>query len=336
MRGLRLHRLIQIIALLRGPRSWNARRLAEHFETSRRNVHRDLAVLELAGVPFWYDPDYGEGGGYRIREGFFFPQVGLTEQECYDLAVVTRLVEGQGIPSVEEVCHVRDKLFCTLPARQQALIAEASELFDILSVPQAEPDCCRRVMRTLQQALLAKRQVEGVYQSPHEPEPETVQLQPRRVFFGNHTWYLAAHENEAGITKLYRLARFQSLQPTNVPLTVTTPFSLRDFLGNAWTVFRGDRDYAVEVVFSPAVAALVAECQWHHTQELERLADGWLAFRATVSGLEEVTYWVLGWGPRALVRRPPEPVDEVARLARETAGLYGPSRSAASREQQTP
>ncbi|HJT77045.1 MAG TPA: HTH domain-containing protein, partial [Gemmataceae bacterium] len=125
MRGVRLHRLLQFIALLRGPTSWNAPRLAEHFQTSRRNVHRDLAVLELAGVPFWYDPDYGEGGGYRIREGFFFPHVGLTEQECCDLAIVARLVQGQGIPAVGEVCHVRDKLFGILPAQQQQLVAEA-------------------------------------------------------------------------------------------------------------------------------------------------------------------------------------------------------------------
>jgi len=51
MRGRRLQRLLQVIALLRGPSSWNARRLAEHFNASRRNIYRDLAILELSGVP---------------------------------------------------------------------------------------------------------------------------------------------------------------------------------------------------------------------------------------------------------------------------------------------
>ena len=54
VRGIRLHRLLKLIALLRGASSYNARRLAEHFQTSRRNVYRDLAVLELAGVPYTY------------------------------------------------------------------------------------------------------------------------------------------------------------------------------------------------------------------------------------------------------------------------------------------
>ena len=324
MRGRRLHRLLQLIALLRGPTSWNAPRLAGHFQTSRRNVHRDLAVLELAGVPFWYDPDFGAGGGYRIRESFFFPHVGLTEQECYDFAIVARLVQGEGIPSVGEVCHVRDKLFGTLPARQQALIAEASELFDILSILQAEPDRCRQVMCALQQALLAKRQVEGVYRSPHEGEARTVRLQPRRVFLANHVWYLAAGDNADGQTKLYRLSRFRSLRPLDRPITVTTPFSLRDFLGNAWTVYRGERDYPVEVVFAPELAGLVAECRWHHTQELVSLPGGSLSFRATVSGLDEVKYWALGWGPGAVGRRPPEFVEEMRRLVEEMLGRYQP------------
>ncbi|MFL5342503.1 MAG: helix-turn-helix transcriptional regulator [Gemmataceae bacterium] len=326
MRGRRLHRLLQVIALLRGPTSWNARRLAEHFGTSRRNIHRDLAVLELSGVPFWYDPDYGEGGGYRIRESFFFPHVGLTQQECYDLAVVTRLVEGQGIPAVEEVCHVRDKLFSTLPAQQQAVITEASALFDILSFPQADPGRCREVMRTLQQALLTKRQVKGLYQSPHEGQPVTGQPQPCQVFFANHVWYLAAQDCGDRQIKLYRLTRFQSLELLESSITGVPPFSLRDFLGNAWTVYRGERDYAVEVEFSPEAAPLVTECRWHHTQELEALAGGSLVFRATVSGLEEVKYWILGWGPRAVARQPKELAEEVRHLAQETARRYGSSR----------
>lgn len=321
MRGRRLHRLLQLIALLRGPTSWNAPRLAEHFQTSRRNVHRDLAVLELAGVPFWYDPDFGEGGGYRIRESFFFPHVGLTEQECYDFAIVARLVQGQGIPAIGEVCHVRDKLFGTLPAQQQRLIAEASELFDILSVPQPDLERCGRAMRAVQNALLTRRQLSGTYCSPHEASEVRVRLAPCRVFFANQVWYLAGADLADEQVKLYRLSRFRSLEVLKSAATAP-PFSLRDFLGNAWTVYRGERDYDIEVEFGPEAAPLVAECRWHHTQELEEMPGGRLVFRATVSGLEEVKYWVLGWGPRAVVRRPLELVGEMCRLLRETLAHY--------------
>ncbi len=200
MRGRRLQRLLQLIALLRGPTSWNAPRLADHFHTSRRNVYRDLAVLELAGVPFWYDPDYGEGGGYRIRESFFFPHVGLTEQECYDFAMVARLVQGQGIPSVGEVCHVRDKLFGTLPAPQQRLITEASELFDILSVPQADKDAQAKVYRvSFDQKSIQRFSATGTTIGRNVTVvPGTYDFGQKRSTWQLHLWYWHHAESKAG------------------------------------------------------------------------------------------------------------------------------------------
>jgi len=322
MRGRRLHRLLQIIYLLRGPTSWNARRLAEHFQTSRRNIYRDLAVLELAGVPYHFDPDFGDGGGYRIRESFFFPHVGLTEQECLDLAVVTRLVESQSIPLLNEACHVRDKLLGTLPAKQQTLITEAAELFDMLSVGLADHSRCRHIMVELQQALLSRKQIGGTYRSPHQKRAVRLQLQPRRAFFAGQAWYLAAHDNKSGETKLFRLARFQEIKMLDKAMTISPQFSLRDFLGNAWTVHRGDRDFHVEILFDAEAAPIVEECRWHHTQELETQNDGSLIFRATVSGLDEIKFWVLNWGPRATVLKPKELADEVRRLAQEILDRY--------------
>jgi predicted DNA-binding transcriptional regulator YafY len=322
MRGRRLHRLLQVIALLRGSCSWNARKLAEHFHTTRRNIHRDLAILELAGVPFWYDPDYGEGGGYRIGESFFFPHVGLTDQECFDLAVVTRLAEHEGIPLLGEVSHVRDKLLGTLPAKQQGLITEASALFEVLSCRLTDHRRCYRNMLALQEALVTKRIVEATYRGPDQKRPGRVQLQPLRVFLCDQSWYVAAHDNNENKVKLYRLSGIHNAKVLDKPMTVSPAFSLREFLGDAWAVEKGERDYHVEIVFEAAAAPLVQERQWHRTQELETRKDGSLLLRATVSGLEEIKPWILGWGPRARVLKPRELADEIQRLMRETLKKY--------------
>lgn len=323
MRGKRLQRLLQIIPLLRGGvKSWNARRLADRFECSRRNIYRDLAILELAGVPYFYDPDFGEGGGYRIRPEWWFPPVGLTEQECLDLAVMTRVAETRSVPLLDSVSEVRDKLLATLPSKQQDLIRTASELFDILGIGLADHRFSRQVMLAVQQALLLKRQLTGLYATPHKKRSVRVQLHSRRVFLCGTAWYLAAEDGRGGETKLYRLARFKELSLSDKPMTDGSAFSIREYLGNAWTVHRGDRDYYVEIEFMAEAAPLVEETRWHHTQEIEHRGDGKLIFRATVSGLEEIKYWCLQWGPRAVVRKPPELVDAVKELAESTLRCY--------------
>ena len=58
------------------------------------------------------------------------------------------------------------------------------------------------------------------------------------------------------------------------------------------------------------------------TGRVAKQADGSVLFRATVSGLEEVRFWVLQWGPGAKVRRPPELIDEIRRMAQAVNDCY--------------
>jgi proteasome accessory factor B len=311
-----------VIALLRGPSSYNARRLAEHFGASIRNIYRDIAVLELAGVPVYYDAEFGTGGGYRIRSDWWFPHVGLTDKECLDLAVLTRAAENRSIPLLEDVSSVRDKLLGTLPVKQQDLIRTATELYDVLGLQIADHSNCRSTMTALQTALLKHQQIEARYRSPHQNKTVKLRLEPQRIFLAGPAWYLAARDTKDAEVKLFRVARFQSVKVLNKPSVGDRAVSLRQLLGNAWCVYRGDRDWHVEIAFAPEVAELVAETRWHHTQELEQRRDGSLIFRATVSGLNEVVWWVLGWGERATVLKPKELADEVQSHAQRVVSLY--------------
>ena len=60
----RIHRLLRLITMLQGGRSYTANELAEELEVSRRTIFRDLNMLEMAHIPYYYDP---QKGGYRRR-----------------------------------------------------------------------------------------------------------------------------------------------------------------------------------------------------------------------------------------------------------------------------
>ncbi len=81
-------------------------------------------------------------------------------------------------------------------------------------------------------------------------------------------------------------------------------FSLDEYFGNAWGVFRGKESFDVEIEFTKEAAALVTETRWHKTQEVKRQPDGRAILSFQVDGLDEILWWVLGWSGRAKVIQP--------------------------------
>jgi predicted DNA-binding transcriptional regulator YafY len=92
MRGMRrADRLFLIIHALRGRRTaLPARRLAETLSVSLRTVYRDVADLQLSGVPI-----EGEAGiGYMLRKGSDIPPLMFNADELEALVVGTRFVRA--------------------------------------------------------------------------------------------------------------------------------------------------------------------------------------------------------------------------------------------------
>ena len=72
------------------------------------------------------------------------------------------------------------------------------------------------------------------------------------------------------------------------------------------------------------LAQNVAEVAWHKTQKVCFNDDGTLDFSVTVSGLGEISWWILGYGDQAEVLRPAKLREMIAARAKSLAALYGP------------
>jgi predicted DNA-binding transcriptional regulator YafY len=119
-------------------------------------------------------------------------------------------------------------------------------------------------------------------------------------------WYLIARPDGKDQPRTYRLVRFQSLKATDLPAAIPDDFDLKGYLGNAWAVYRGNRSHDIELRFTADAADTVLEHVWHHTQRVERHADGEVTLRFTVDGLNEILRWVVGWAGRVRVVKPVE------------------------------
>ncbi|HEV3022323.1 MAG TPA: WYL domain-containing transcriptional regulator [Pirellulales bacterium] len=277
--------------------------LAAELECSERTIHRVLEVLELAGVPWYFDE---RERSCRVRPDFRFPTLRLDDEELLGQAVSTAIAEAPGLKIGLGAKPTTRKLADAAGERAEKMLREAADLVSVLSLQIADHDRAQGVIQTAQWALLRRRQLVGNYQSPYQPRPVRLRLHPYRLPLVKQAWYLIARPDGEDAPKTYRIARFQSLRMVDDAAVVPEKFDLRDYFGDAWAVYRGQTTYDVEIAFTKDAATLVAETIWHHSQRVERRGDGTAVLRFRVAGLDEIVHWVLGWSGRAKVIAPPE------------------------------
>jgi predicted DNA-binding transcriptional regulator YafY len=279
------------LQLISGRARWTIKDLAAELECSERTIYRDLDVLELAGVKPESDKD---ANCLRIRPDFHFPVMNLTDEELLGQAVATITTQAEGLKIGPGAKPVTRKLAELSGEEARQVLADAEKLVTVLDLKLADHSRHLDVIRTVQWALLKKKQVAGTYRSPYQDKAVKLRLHPYRLCLVKQAWYLIARSKEEGPPKTYRIARFKNLRMSDAQAEVPDDFDVRAFFGNAWGVYRGDKTYEVEIEFTKEAAPLVAETTWHHTQEVHKQKNGNVRLSFRVDGLEEVLWWVLG------------------------------------------
>lgn len=119
----RADRLFEILQLLRGGRLRTARDMAASLGVSVRTVWRDVADLQMQGIPIT-----GERGvGYVMAKSFFLPPLALTHEEMEALLWGTRLVESLADDGLAKAAReLRVKVMAVSPEDRQGVTSALS------------------------------------------------------------------------------------------------------------------------------------------------------------------------------------------------------------------
>lgn len=319
----RIHRLLKILALVRSGRAVTPHDLATACGVVERTIYRDLKEIEGAGFPVRFD---AANNRYEFAGDLFLPPVQLTTDEALSLAVLCEQIAGAGqVPFTAPAWRAMDKILAALPTPIKAEVDAVADVVCIHTARSVPPDGYESVYDRVRTAIATRRCLTCRYDSlnPDSDNGEEFDFDPYALFFSVRAWYAVGFHHARGAVRTLKINRFSSVTLTSRSYEIPDDFSIDTQLGNAWRMMRGDRDYEVAVRFDPEFAETIVETLWHPTQEIDYEDAGSVVFRCTVSGLEEIVWWVLSMGPHCEVLEPAELRDRVRTAADATAARYG-------------
>lgn len=261
---------------------------------------------------------------YMIPSTFFLPPTNFTAAEALSvIALASELGADSGLPFYEPARQAALKLESSLPGPLRDELRSMTRSIHIQSGPTNPLVGKEGFHQRLIDAIASRRVVRIEYGSLTEWETITTKLRPYQLMFSRRSWFVIGRSSMHRAVRTFNVGRIAALKPLREKYVVPKTFSLEKYLGNAWNMIPAyEADCDVVIRFQPLVAQNVAEVVWHKTQKLKRLEDGSLEFSARVSGLNEIAWWILGYGDQAEVLKPAKLRKLVARRVRQMHAIY--------------
>ena len=319
MKTSRVGRMVQIITALQCTQNNRLRDLVEMHRVTRRTIFRDLEELKKNGVPYQYN---AKTHSYSINPGFFLPPINLNHKEAMSLLLLAYKVRNHlNIPFKNAVLLAAMKVENNLPAEIRQYCGAALQNISIKPNPQARIDLLDGLFTQLQEAILKKQMVRIRYYLPRERTAIVFDLSPYHLMYCGHTWYVLGKSGARNGVSAFRLNRIKELTTLEKCFIQDEQFDIREYLGRAWSMIPEGRLYHIKLRFLPEVAHDVAEVQWHSTQIVTFENDGSAIVEFRVDGLNEITWWILGYGDQVQVLSPKILQEKIIEIARKTVRI---------------
>ncbi len=316
----RVHRLLRIMNLIAGESGLTAPRLAEILGKDVRTVYRDISELREAGILIEASND---PPGYSLPRNLYLKPIDFSLDEAIALSLLTAAGVSNGEIVAPQVARIAlEKVRAALP---QSIRDSVQELLPRTSMKLArtqshEP---RDVHQTVRLAIQERRALRCTYESLKKSEHAAAfRFDPYVLHFSQRAWYVIGKHHGHKEIRTLKLSRFVQCQKSSTPYMIPDDFSVDEYHGKAWRMIRSGKIYSIQLRFTKEFAETVADTHWHDTQQVEYLDDGSIEMRFEVDGLDEITWWILSYGPGCQVIKPADLRNRVCRLLKENLKQY--------------
>ncbi len=302
MKTGRITRIMKILMALQSGRGYSVDDLAKMLGLSRRTVFRDLKELSEAGVPYHYD---AKTRTYSIDRHFLLPPLDLTPKETMGLLMIhQKAATHMHLPFNDSALSAALKIESNLSNKTRQYYNAVLRNIYVKARPQTRPDAFDRKFSTLQEAILTRRSTNIRYYLPVERKDIFTDMNPYHMMHHNDSWYVLGKSSFHNSICALKFNQIRELRLLNKYFVEEDRFDLHEYLGRAWSMTPEGRLYNVKLRFMPEVAYDVVSVKWHATQTVAHNDDGSATVEFRVDGLNEITWWILGYGDKVEVLAP--------------------------------
>ncbi len=304
---------MQLLTALQSRRGYAISELTEILGKSRRTVYRDLKELQGAGLPCRFDT---RRHCYTLDLQSPLPTLALSKDEAFSLLLLLREANhNMQFPFTYPAQLLSLKIENCLRREVRHFCNEAFRFVSISPAPKARMDLLDKTFMQVLEAIQVKRVLAIHCYLPVEQRYVTTDLNPYYLVYSAHTWHAIGESSFHKAVQPFRLNQIKQLHPLDRYFVEDEKFDLREYFGYAWSLLREGQIHEVELRFCPRIAAEVAEVQWHQTQTASFEDDGSLVLKFRVDGLNEITWWILGYGDQVEVLAPKALRQRIAQIA---------------------
>ena len=197
---MQIDRLVQMVFYIASHKQVTAKELSNHFQVSARTIYRDINTLSIAGIPV--TSTKGTGGGISLIDGYTIDKSILSKEEQQSIYQGLQILQAAKYPSAEMALSKISAIF------QNAL---KSNWLDIDFTHWGSTEKEKIKLSDLQYAILNKHVITFLYRNTELKQSERT-IEPLRLMFKSHAWYIAGHCRYKQEIRIFRLSRIRRLQ----------------------------------------------------------------------------------------------------------------------------
>jgi len=280
--------------------------LAERVGCSKRQVLRDLNVLQEVGFPISYEQrDYGKRFWKLSAHFIEREELMLTMTEMISLFIGQKLLAPlDGTQFGSGLATALEKIKVLLPSKALAYFEDLDNTLMVKSMAYHDYSAQNKQISIINSAIFNERVLKLTYKSANSKQAHQITYHPYGLVFMGVTLYCIGYAEQYDELRTLKINRILGVEMTDQTFERPTSFSLQTYTQGSFGIISSGKTQTIKVKFTGWAATNVREHRWHHSQKIVRDTQDSLVATFDLTDTTEFKRWLLGFGRHVVVLAP--------------------------------